>query len=76
MYSRITVRAVMMKREAAIAQESYCGVSERHKNDCVDECSKPTELTRQCECDENAKRATMAVSVLTATQFSPRVIDV
>jgi len=46
---------VMMKRKAAIAQESYCGVSERHKSGYVDECSKPAALTRQCECDENAQ---------------------
>jgi len=55
LYSRITVQAVMMKRKAAIAQESYCGVFERHKSGCVDECSKPAALTRQCECDENAQ---------------------
>ena len=55
LYSRITVQAVMMKRKASIAQKSYCGVSERHKNGCVDECSKPKAFTRQCECDENAQ---------------------
>jgi hypothetical protein len=56
LYNRITVLAVMMKRKAAIAQESYCGISERHKNGCVDECSESTALKRQCECDENAQR--------------------
>ena len=56
LYSKIIVQAVMMKRKAALAQESYCGISERHKNGCVDECSKPKALTRQCEYDENAQR--------------------